>query len=63
MKSYQEIIKDDVFNTGDSYFVDTKVGKMCWGCEKKHTSGYMVWDSTKMRRIFFCKECFEKLNN
>ncbi|MFX1279174.1 MAG: hypothetical protein ACFFA3_07135 [Promethearchaeota archaeon] len=61
MKSYKEIIKDDTFKTDDNYFVDAKVSKMCWGCETKHKSGYMVWNSTKLRRIFFCKECFSKL--
>jgi hypothetical protein len=61
MRSYQEIIKNDRFNIGDEYRVDTKVSKMCWGCEKKHQSGHMVWDVTKMRRIFFCEDCFDEL--
>ena len=63
VKSYKEIIKDDTFKTGDEYFVDAKVSKMCWGCETKHKSGHMVWDATKMRRIFFCEDCFMKLKD
>ena len=62
LKSYKEIIKDDTFNKADEYLVDTKVPKMCWGCETKHKSGHMVWDSTKTRRIFFCEDCFKKLS-
>jgi len=62
LKSYKEIIKDDTFKTGDEYHIDTNVFKMCWGCERKHKAGYMVWDATKLRRIFFCEECFGKLN-
>ena len=61
MKSYTEIIKDDIFNPNDEYTVDTKLFKVCWGCETKHKSGHMVWDSSKLRRIFFCEDCFEKL--
>ncbi|MFX1389979.1 MAG: hypothetical protein ACFE9Z_07960 [Promethearchaeota archaeon] len=61
MKSYKEIIKNDTFKIDDNNFVDTKVPKMCWGCETKHNSGYMVWDATKLRRIFFCENCFTKL--
>ena len=63
MKSYKEIIKGDTFKTTDEYFVDTKVFKMCWGCETKHKSGHMVWDITKMRRIFLCEDCFTKLKD
>ena len=63
LKSYKEIIKDDVFKTENEYFVDTKLLKMCWGCEMKHKSGHMVWDTTKMRRIFFCEDCFAKLKH
>ena len=63
MKSYKEIIKDDTFKTGDEYFVDTKEYKMCWGCETKHKSGHMVWDATKLRRIFLCEDCFAKLKD
>ena len=61
MKSYKEIIKDDIFHPKDEYLVDTDKYKMCWGCETKHTSGHMVWDASKMRRIFFCDECYNKL--
>ncbi|MFX1587084.1 MAG: hypothetical protein ACFFC1_02920 [Promethearchaeota archaeon] len=61
MRSYKEIIKDDTFKTTDEYFVDTKVFKMCWGCETKYKSGHMVWDATKLRRIFLCEDCFSKL--
>ncbi|MFX1409424.1 MAG: hypothetical protein ACFFA6_03670 [Promethearchaeota archaeon] len=61
MKSYKEIIKNDTFNKTDEYFVDTKLAKMCWGCEKKHKSGHMVWNNSKIRRIFFCEDCFKKL--
>ncbi|MFX1316635.1 MAG: hypothetical protein ACFE9T_12280 [Promethearchaeota archaeon] len=61
MRSYKEIIKNDTFNKTDEYFVDTKVFKMCWSCERKHKSGHMVWDTTKIRRIFFCEDCFKKL--
>ncbi|MFX1313099.1 MAG: hypothetical protein ACFFHD_10885 [Promethearchaeota archaeon] len=63
LKSYKEIIKDDVFKTEDEYFVDTKLFKLCWGCEMKHKSGHMVWDITKNRRIFFCEDCFAKLKH
>lgn len=61
MKSYKEIIQDDNFHVDDEYSVDTSVYKMCWGCEKKHKSGHMVWDASKIRRIFFCEDCFLKL--
>ena len=61
MRSYQEIIKDDKFHVDDEYIVDTKIYKMCWGCERKKTSGHMVWDASKLRRIFFCDECFANL--
>ena len=63
MISYKEIIKDDTFDPKDEYFVDTKVFKMCWGCEKKYKSGHMVRDATKKRRIFFCEDCFAKIKN
>ena len=59
--SYKEIIKDDNFHLDNEYFVDTKVYKMCWGCETKHKSGHMVWDGTKLRRFFLCEDCFKKL--
>ncbi len=62
LKSYKEIIKDDVFKTEDEYFVDTKLFKLCWGCEMKHKSGHMVSDTTKIRR-FFCEDCFAKLKH
>ena len=62
LRSYKEIIQDDTFNIGDEYFVETKLPKMCWGCETKHKSGHMVWNSTKMRRIFFCEDCFSNLS-
>jgi len=61
LKSYKEIIKNDIFNSKDEYIVDTKLLKMCWGCETKHETGHMVWDTTKMRRIFFCEDCYAKL--
>lgn len=61
MKSYQEIIKDDIFNKKDAYFVDTGIKKMCWGCESKHTAGFMVQNASKNRRIFFCQDCYDKL--
>ncbi|MFW9877147.1 MAG: hypothetical protein ACFFG0_28995 [Candidatus Thorarchaeota archaeon] len=61
MRSYREIIDNDTFKTEDHYFVDTEVSKMCWRCETKHKSGYMVWDIDKMRRIFFCEDCFAGL--
>ncbi len=61
LKSYQELIKGDTFNESDEYFVDANLFKMCWGCETKHKSGHMVWDVTKMRRIFFCEECFKSM--
>ncbi len=63
MRSYKEIIKDDIFKADDEYLVNTNVFKMCWGCETKHKSGHMVMDTSKMRRIFFCKECFKKLKD
>ena len=59
--SYKEIIKDDNFHMDNEYFVDTKVYKMCWGCETKHKSGHMVWNATKLRRFFLCEDCFKKL--
>ncbi|MBD3255946.1 MAG: hypothetical protein GF383_12690 [Candidatus Lokiarchaeota archaeon] len=61
LKSYMEIIKDDDFDVKSEYSVSTDIDKMCWGCETKHKSGHMVWDSTQMRRFFFCDECFENL--
>ena len=61
MKSYKEIIHNDIFHIDDEYTVDTKVFKMCWGCEKKFKTGHMVWDASKFRRIFFCEDCFSKL--
>ncbi|MFX1303406.1 MAG: hypothetical protein ACFE9X_08625 [Promethearchaeota archaeon] len=63
MKTYKELIKDDTFHAEDEYFVDTKLYKMCWGCETKHKSGHMVWDASKKRRIFFCKDCYAKLKD
>jgi hypothetical protein len=63
MKSYSEIIKDDIFRVDDEYMVKTNEYKMCWGCETKHKSGHMVYDASKMRRIFFCENCFTKLKN
>jgi hypothetical protein len=59
--SYQKIIKDDNFDKDDSYLVDAKIPKMCWGCEKKYEAGYMVRDISKSRRIFFCRDCYENL--
>ena len=61
MKSYQEIIRGDIFKKKDSYFVDTAVNKMCWGCESMHTAGFMVFNASKNRRIFFCQNCYDKL--
>ncbi|MFX0024099.1 MAG: hypothetical protein ACFE9S_17360 [Candidatus Hermodarchaeota archaeon] len=61
MKSFREIIKEDVFNPKDEYFIDTKLFKMCWGCEKKYKAGHMVWDASKLRRIFLCEDCFLNL--
>ena len=61
MLSYRELIKDDDFHLKDEYKVDTKLPKMCWGCETKHKSGHMVWDNTKLRRIFLCEDCFNLL--
>ncbi len=58
-----EIIKEDIFNPDDEYMVDTKLFKMCWGCESKHKVGHMVWDNTKLRRIFFCENCFSNLKD
>lgn len=63
MRSYKEIIKDDVFDAADVYRVDTSIDKACWSCEKKHKSGYMVKDTTRMRRIFMCQDCYDKLKN
>ena len=63
MRTYREIIKDDIFRVNDEYLVDTNEYKMCWGCETKHKSGHMVYDSSKMRRIFFCENCFVKMKN
>lgn len=61
MIGYKERIKDDNFDWNAEYLVNTDIYKMCWSCETKHKSGHMVWDSTKMRRFFFCEECFKKL--
>lgn len=63
MISYKELIKSDTFHADDEFFVDTKVYKMCWGCETKHKSGHMVWNASKMRRIFFCKDCYANLKD
>jgi hypothetical protein len=54
MRSYKEIIKDVNFNMNNEYFVDTNMFKICWGYETKRKSGHMVWDTTKLWRIFFC---------
>lgn len=56
-----EIIEGDKFDKKSKWRTDTDVDKMCWGCEKKHKSGYLVYDTTKTRRIFFCEDCFEKI--
>jgi hypothetical protein len=61
MKSYAEIIKDDKFDLNDKYRVNTDIKKCCWGCEKGCEDGYMVWDTTKTRRIFFCQDCLDNL--
>jgi len=61
MKSYKELIMDDLFNPTDSYLVNTHLTKMCWGCETKYKIGYMVRDNSKLRRIFFCENCYKKL--
>lgn len=61
MASYMEIIKDDHFDMEDKYRVDTDINKCCWGCEKACKTGYMVWDTTKTRRIFFCEDCLNKM--
>ena len=63
MKTYKEIIKDDTFHRADEYSVDTEVFKMCWGCETKKKAGHMVWDATKLRRIFFCEDCFKNMKD
>ena len=63
LKSYIEIIKDNNFKLDDEYLVNTDAYKMCWGCETKHKSGHMVYDATRMRRIFFCENCFMKMRN
>ena len=57
-----ELIKDDKLDKANSYLVETDIEKMCWGCETKHTSGYMVQNTNKMRRIFLCEECKKGLN-
>lgn len=62
MGPYHEIIKDDVFKFDDKFSVDTDVNKMCWNCETKKKTGYMVWDSDKLRRFFICEDCFSKLS-
>ena len=61
MTGYKEFIKDDVFDPKDDYYVDTDIYKMCWGCETKHKSGHMVRNVSRMRKIFFCEDCFKKL--
>jgi hypothetical protein len=61
VRSYKEIIKGDNFHCDDEYPIDTKMLKMCWGCEKKSKTGHMVWNASKFRRIFFCEDCFTKL--
>ncbi len=63
MRSYKELIKDDTFRTEDEYFEETVLTKMCWSCETNHKSGHKVYDTSKMRRIFFCEECYTKLKN
>ena len=62
MISYKELIKDDNFDKNDTYFVEGHYTKMCWGCETAHKLGYMVKDTSKGRRIFFCQECYDKMN-
>ncbi len=51
------------FRTEDEYFEDTVLTKMCWSYVMKHKSGHTVYDATKMRRLFFCEECYIKLKN
>jgi hypothetical protein len=63
MIGYKELIAEDNFDKKDVYFVEGNLTKMCWGCETKHKTGYMVKDVSKGRRIFFCKECFDNLNS
>lgn len=57
------MIKTDIFDKKDSYAVDTNITKMCWSCETKNKSGYMVKDISKNRRIFFCQDCYNKLTS
>ena len=61
MVSYKEIIKGDSFDVNNQHLVDTDLYKLCWGCETKNKTGHMVWDNTKLRRFFFCEDCFNKL--
>lgn len=61
--SYKELIKGDKFDKKDQYFIKTHITKLCWGCETAHKKGYMVKDVSKGRKIFFCQECYDKLDN
>ena len=47
------------FDFKDKYDVSGKP-KLCWTCIKKFDQGSMVLSRSKMRRIFFCKDCLEK---
>ncbi|MFX1273671.1 MAG: hypothetical protein ACFFBP_08730 [Promethearchaeota archaeon] len=49
------------FDYNNRYDVDGKP-KLCWTCLKKFEQGIMVWSKQKMRRIFFCKDCLEKVS-
>jgi hypothetical protein len=61
MASYMEIIEGDKFDKSSAWRTDTDIVKMCWGCETKHTSGYLVYDTSKTRRIFFCEDCYKRI--
>ena len=63
MVSYKELIKGDKFDKKEYHIVETHITKLCWGCETAHKKGYMVKDVSKGRKIFFCQNCYDKLDN
>ncbi|MGV9172340.1 MAG: hypothetical protein ACOC44_17960 [Promethearchaeia archaeon] len=61
LPSYPEIIEGDKFDKKTKWRTNTDVVKMCWGCEKKFTTGFLVYNTSKGRRFFLCEDCYKKI--